>query len=192
MNNCIRAIVVMAALSHAVSATEIATATITSSPIDATDFHYSLVLNDTGTTNVGTFWFAWLPFEDFMPTSPFNILSPANWTAIITGGTPNDGFAIQWVAQPGFVLTPGNSLTGFAFDSATTPAQMAGLSQFFSHPPVTTSVIYGAGPFSDAGATLTADPMPEPSMLLPLLIAAGCVLCWQYARRTKADQRQEI
>jgi hypothetical protein len=166
-----------------VSAAEIATATITSSQIDATDFQYNLVLNDIGTTNVGTFWFAWIPGEDFMATSPVNILSPANWTSTITGGAANDGFAIRWVAQAGFALTPGNSLSGFGFESATTPAEMTGASQFFGHPHVTTSVIYSAGPFSDAGSTFIAAPVPEPSMLVPLLIAGGCVLRRRYAKR---------
>jgi hypothetical protein len=60
------------------SASLIGTATITPSQIDATHYYYDLILNDTGTTTIGTFWFAWKPGQDYMPVQPTDILSPAN------------------------------------------------------------------------------------------------------------------
>ncbi len=142
------------------SASLIATATITPSQIDATDYHYDIVLNDTGTTTVGTFWFAWKPGQDFMPVQPTNILSPANWTDLVTGGGPGDGFAIQWVASAGSELAAGASLPGFSFNSTATPAQIAGDSQFFDNPPVGTSFVYSLTPFSDPGFSFVAASNP--------------------------------
>src|ERR1700753_1111245 len=63
---------------------ERAAATLSFTQINTTTYHYKITLNNTGTTNVGTFWFAWVPGEDFMPTSPTNISSPPSWTSQIT------------------------------------------------------------------------------------------------------------
>jgi hypothetical protein len=38
---------------------------------------------------------------------------------------------------------------------------MSGLSPFFNHPPVTTSFVYNAGPFSDAGFQFVVQTTPE-------------------------------
>jgi hypothetical protein len=128
---------------------ERATAILSFAQISPTTYHYKMTLNNTGTTNVGTFWFAWVPGEDFMPTSPTNISSPPSWTSQITLAGPGDGYAILWTAgQP---LAPGGSLSGFEFDSTTTPQQMAGPSDFFDHPPVLESFVYAGAPFADPG-----------------------------------------
>jgi hypothetical protein len=114
-----------------------------------------------------------------MPNVPATINSPANWIFHVTGaGNETDGSAIQWVANSGFAETPGQSLSGFSFDSATTPAQMAGLNQFYSNPrsPVTTAFIYSGAPFSDAGGELAVAATPEPSSILLTLLGGGLIL----------------
>jgi len=62
-------------------------------------------------------------------------------SAKITNAGASDGFAIQWVAALAAGLTPGQSLS-FAFDSSTTPQQMAGQQPFFPATPVLTSFVY--------------------------------------------------
>ena len=166
-------------------AAENAAATITSTELSPTTWRYSVTLDDTGTTDLGTFWFAWVPGEDFMPVSPTDIDSPASWAAHITGGHAGDGFAIQWVAGAGAALTPGQSLS-FSFDSAATPQQMAGDSTFHPGTSVSTSFVYGGAPFSDAGVEFTvepaATPVPEPSPMA--LLSAGALLVgWRATRR---------
>ena len=47
---------------------ESASATITATP-DGENWQYSIKLVDTGSTTVGTFWFAWVPGEDFLDTN---------------------------------------------------------------------------------------------------------------------------
>ena len=118
----------------------------------STVYHYSINVTDTGTTNIGTFWFAWVPGEDFLPSVPSSESSPSGWGSALTGSrNQSDGTAIQWIATSN-AITPGHSLSGFAFDSADSPSTLAGNSP--SHPasPILTSFVYSAGPFSDAGS----------------------------------------
>ena len=164
------------------AAAESASATFTSTQLSATSWQYSLTLDDTGTTDLGTFWFAWVPGKDFMPTAPSAIASPANWSAKTTHAGAADGYAIQWKAGAGGLLVPGQSLTGFTFDSSTSPQQMLGDSPFFPDTPVTTTFVYSGAPFSDAGVqfTVQAAPVPEPTTAVlmglgALAFAAGMV-----------------
>src|SRR5579871_5258960 len=102
-----------------------ATATFTDSLISPGMYQYDLTLNNVGTTTIGTFWFGWVPGDNFMPVSPTNVTSPAGWGDVITNGGPSNGFAIQWTANStASDLAAGNSLSGFIFDSTLTPAQL--------------------------------------------------------------------
>jgi len=131
-------------------AAEMASATISATQLNSTTWQYDLVLDDVGTTNLGTFWFAWVPGEDFMPTAPTNVASPTSWTANVTGGSYGDGYAIQWVAGAGATLAPGKTLSGFSFQSTTSPTTMAGNSPLYGTP-IPTSFVYSGAPFSDGG-----------------------------------------
>ena len=96
-----------------------ASATISSVP-DGPDFNYTLTLNNASTSNsgIGTFWYAWVPGEDFMATSPISVTPPAGWTNNITNAGPTDGYAIQFLASStASAVQPGSSLT-FSFVSA--------------------------------------------------------------------------
>ena len=118
-------------------------------------WQYTLSIENTGSTTVGTFWFAWVPGEGFLPDLPTVTGSPSGWTAQITDGTPpTNGYSIQWVAAT--PLAPGQSATGFQFTSATSPTVMAGASAIHSGTPVANSFIYQAAPLADAGASVVA------------------------------------
>jgi hypothetical protein len=153
------------------SGAEIATATISGVENSPGEFQYSLTLNDTGTTGLGTFWFSWVPGDNFMSVKPTGITSAAGWQDVVTQGGPSGGYAIQWTAvAPADDLTAGNSLAGFGFESSLTLAQLESPSSGHPSDPVATAFVYGGAPFSDAGFKLTVEPAvansPEPSTFI--------------------------
>lgn len=117
-------------------------------------YHYSITVNDTGTTNVGTFWFSWVPGADFLPSSPSAVSSPTGWTDTLTGtNDSSDGTAIEWVASSN-AITAGHSLAGFNFTTTDSPTALAGNSPTHPADKVLTSFIYSGAPFSDAGVQI--------------------------------------
>jgi hypothetical protein len=115
-------------------------------------FNYNITLTDTGATDIGTFWFSWVPNNDLLPSAPQTVSPPTGWTFNLVGAqNSTDGTSIQWVALAGYALTPGQSLVGFDFSSPDSPASMAGLSP--SHPShnVLTSFVYIGAPQGDPG-----------------------------------------
>jgi len=145
-----------------------ATATFTDTQVSPGVYQYDLTLNDTGTTSIGTFWFAWAPGFGFMTAPPTSIQSPLGWTENITNG----GGAIQWLDSG--ALAQGGSQSGFVFDSTLTPSQLEGPSVIPTDP-VATSFVYIGAPFGDPGLQFVATPaqaaVPEPATIL--LTAAG-------------------
>jgi hypothetical protein len=130
----------------------VASATATVRP-DGSDFDYSIALTNTSSSTVGlgTFWFAWVPGQDFLPSNPISETSPNGWAVnLISHEGSSDGFAIQWVStSPASDLGPGKSLV-FGFKSPDPPAALSGTSQFFQGTPIGTSFVYQGGPFVGA------------------------------------------
>jgi hypothetical protein len=158
-----------------------ATATLSTQQLGPNSYEYSITLNNTGDTNIGTYWFSWIPGYDFLTPSPTNVSSPAGWT----GGVQQDGFipgyyALEWnTATP---LAPGQSLSGFKFDSSESPAALMATSYF---PPysVATSYVYIGPSQGDPGRLFnTAVTVPEP-VGLALLVPALAVLASRRRRR---------
>ena len=143
-----------------VGAALVATAEITAQQISPTTYQYDITLNDTGTTNIATFWYAWVPGEGFLATRPTDITGPAGWTDVVT-----ETYAIQWVTPPAgtSVLGPASSLSGFQFDSTDTPSEVFGLSAASRTTPVGTSFVYANGPLTDPGQEFVVQSTPEPS-----------------------------
>ncbi len=135
-------------------AAEIASGTLLYRQVDASTFRYDIDLQNSGTTNVGTLWYAWIPGHDFMTIAPTNIVSPPGWSAIITGGNAPNGFAIQWVNNSG-PLTSGHTLRGFGFDSQESLAQLADAT-------ISQTFVYSGAPFSDSGFQFNIVPTAHP------------------------------
>src|SRR5258708_3991709 len=49
-------------------------------------YNYTITLNNTAasTSPIGTFWYSWIPGEDFLPSSPTSVQPPTGLTHIIT------------------------------------------------------------------------------------------------------------
>ena len=162
------AVASLAATAHATGIS--ATATVTGTPVSPGVYDYSITLDNTGTTTIGTFWFGWVPGAGFLSATPTSIDSPTGWT----DKTTNSGKAIQWTTST--PLAAGDSLSGFSFDSTETPAQF--LLDFTgtgtgSGDPVTTSTIYAGAPLSGTADEFVATVTPEPSSILLLLTGVG-------------------
>jgi hypothetical protein len=184
------AMVIFPLLSRVASATPIAAATASETPMGS-DFQYSLVLKNnsatpgTAATAIGTFWFGWIPGEDFLETSPLSVSSPTGWQDQITHGGSNDGYAIQWTTtSPSFDLAAGGSLSGFSFTTVDGPGSVFGNSFFYPTTPTRTSFAYEGAPFSDAGSNFVPS-VPEPASVGLFALFGAAML----TRRRRDRQR---
>ena len=151
-----------------------ATATYTDTLVSPGVYDYSITLNDTGTTTMGTFWFSWIPGTGFLSATPTDITSPTGWTETLKPATAGK-IGIQWTTTTDDV-DPGWSLTGFSFESTETPAEL--LLDFSgtgtgAGDPITTSTVYSGAPLVGTGDTFVATATPEPGSMLLTLTGLG-------------------
>ncbi len=151
-------------------ASTMATATYTATQATPGVYTYALTLNNTGTTDIGTFWFSWVPGAGFLTVTPSAYTSPAGWSFTAT----NAGAGIRWVSTTN-LLAAGSSLSGFSFTSTEAPAQLASTSTVngFTDPGAVFYVYQGA-PLTTASYQSVATPAavsvtPEPGTFLLLL-----------------------
>jgi hypothetical protein len=141
-------------------------------------YTYALSFSDapSATSPVGSVWYAWIPGSFYLPGVPTSASAPAGWTANISG------MSIQFTANaPGNYILPGGSLSGFGYQAAFSPAQLA------AAPNSGRSDAYSAGLFSSADDFFTVQfaPVPEPSTLT-LLVCGALGLCLAGRRRLRA------
>jgi len=153
-----------------------ATANYTDTMVSPGVYDYSITLNDTGTTTIGTFWFSWIPGTGFLSATPTDLTSPTGWTETLKPAAAGK-IGIQWTTTiTGDDLDPGWSLTGFSFESTETPAEL--LLDFpgtgtGAGDPITTSTVYSGAPLVGTGDTFVATAAPEPGTMLLTLTGLG-------------------
>ena len=130
-------------------------------------YTYSLSFSNAAnaTSPIGSVWYAWIPGFFYLPDVPTSASAPAGWTAVVSGKS------VQYSANSaGNYIAAGSSLSGFSYQAAFTPAQLA------AAPNSGDSVAYSAGFFSDGGNMFTVrQAVPEPSAGL-LFVAGACAM----------------
>jgi hypothetical protein len=157
----------LASVSAAWSQGQLASGTISGS--GAGPFNYSLTFSDaaSATSPIGSVWYAWVPGQFYLPTTPSSASAPNGWTANISGNS------VQFIANSAANdIAPGHSLSGFGYQASFSPSQLA------AAPNSGVSVAYSGGLFSDAGNTFTvqAVAVPEPSSLTLMLCGSAAFL----------------
>jgi len=150
------------------------------------NYDYNILLHNTGTTQIKTFWFSWLPYSSFLPSIPNSEGAPAGWSGQIVQDTY--GNSILW-STTGSGIAPGASLFGFTLNTADSPTTLAGVDQYFGFYPVTFSYIYADTvaspnavlPGPPGSLTLSPGVVPEPGSLA--LFTLGTLLMWRTRRR---------
>jgi hypothetical protein len=127
---------------------ETASATIGATQLEPAEWQYTTALDDTGSTPVGTFWFAWVPGEDFLDTRPANVTSPAGWTGTVTNAGSTDGYGIRWEASSSSADLQPNGTPSFSFTSGDAPAAVFGNSAFYPTMQVLNALVYTGAPFA--------------------------------------------
>jgi len=155
-----------------------ASGTLVGTP-DATPglYDYTLTLKDTGSTTVGSLWYAWVPGTFYLPHTPNSVSPAANWNDSIVGF--GNGSSIQFTAgSAANDLTPGQSVS-FGFVSQDSPATLQGN---FNGGPTGTSVAYANNSLGGSSFTFVVQSVPEPSTWL---LMAGGGLGWLGLRRKR-------
>jgi len=148
-------------------------------------YNYDISITNTGTSGIGTLWYAWNPGQDYLPTMPTSVGTPAGWTLDgITHGDSGDGYGIHW---GGGTLASGATLDGFLFSSTDSPAVLGGFTTVPDYngqqQPVGDTFVYAGDAFVSASYDLVINPVPAPSGFFGLLPFAGIAILAARRRR---------
>jgi hypothetical protein len=126
-------------------------------------FNYTIVLQNTGSTNLNSFWYGWTASGNNLPSIPSSPGNSLGW------GNSLFGNSIEWVNSSGTALAPGSSGT-FTFFSTSTPAAIttapAGESVAYVH-----GITFSQGVPGDSTGIFSPVLTPEPSSVA--LLAVG-------------------
>src|SRR5438046_212869 len=109
---------VLLGLGRASHAAITASASYTGNQISPGVYEYSITLQNTGTTNIGTFWFGWVvfpPIYDLLPHIPQSVSSPAGWTGAGLNDSIYGGYSAEWTSTTSPLLAA-PTLSGFKVD----------------------------------------------------------------------------
>ncbi len=152
-----------------------ATATI-SGVLSGSVYDYTIVLDNTGTYNLNSFWYGWTQSGNNLPSAPSSAGNSLGWANNL------DGTSIEWENSTGSALTPGNTAT-FTFVSTSTPTQIT-TSPSGESVAYVNGIDFSQGSPGDSTAIFSPTTVPEPSVTG--LCAAGLfgvVGAWRRARK---------
>jgi hypothetical protein len=157
-----------------------AQATMTATP-DGANYDYTITLHNTGTTNIETFWFGWLPGYDLLTSSPTVTKTPANWTTFAESGYYGGNSLEFYDSGTSSGIAPGNSSSDFQFTSPDSPAVLQGNDPVYNYYPETYSYVYAGGAeISDANVinSIPITAVPEPPTALAASIGLLAMIGW--------------
>ena len=164
-----------------------ATATMTAVP-DSGNYDYTITLHNTGSSNIETFWFAWLPGYDFLTSYPTVTKTPTNWTTYIESGYYG-GYSIEFFdTGSSSPLASGQSSSAFQFTSPDSPDVLNAMDPIIGYYPTTFSYVYQGAAQASPFNTINSIPIaavPEPSSFILAFI--GCLAIGSTWRRAAAN-----
>jgi hypothetical protein len=166
------ALVVLVAVAASARAQLNGSATLVNTPVGGGQYSNTISIQNSGTTTIGTFWFAWIPGLDFLPSLPGNVTSPAGWSYQVVHSA---GYSIEWTANsPASYLAAGGSLSGFGFASADSASVLSNLTPVYSRPYFTTeSFFYSGAPLLGQSLDFIVNVVPAPSGVALALVAGS-------------------
>ncbi len=154
----------------------LASGQLSATPGGGGTWDYTMVISDSAsaTSPIGSFWYAWIPGQFYLPTAPSSVQVPTGWSdAIVTAGASSIQFS---ASSSAYDINPGSSLT-FGFVSTDTPTTLAGNAvPTYPTTPIGTTVAYATGFFTTPSETFVVQSVPEPSSLA--LVLAGAFGLW--------------
>jgi hypothetical protein len=159
-----------------------ATGTISDVAAGGGNFDYTIILKNTGTLSLNSFWYGWTVNGNNLPSNPISAANSLGWVNTL------DGNSIQWSnGGTGTALAPGLSAT-FTFLSSSTLSAI-------TTPPSGDSVAYVGGIQFNQGVSgesspvffPTIAPVPEPS---PVGLLAAGLLILAASFKCQAGSRQ--
>jgi hypothetical protein len=131
-----------------------AVATISDTAVSG-GFDYTIILMNTGTTDLNSFWYGWTTSGNNLPSVPSTAANSLGWGNTVSGNS------IKWINSTGTALAPGDS-GSFTFFSASTLAAMttspAGESVAYVH-----GIDFSQGLAGSSTAVFSPTVVPEPS-----------------------------
>jgi len=163
------------AASTAASDAQVATATISGVAAGGGNFDYTITLDNTGTTFLDSFWYAWTQSGNNLTTDPSSAGNSLGWANDL------DGNSIQWVG--GTALAPGHTAT-FTFVDSENPTTI-------TTPPQGESVAYVDGIDFSQGISGDSTGVFSPVLVVPepsawALMAAGLGVTGLWLRTRKS------
>jgi len=158
------ALVVAAASLTASSTTQAQSAVATLSDVAVSGgFDYTILLQNTGATNLNSFWYGWTTSGNNLPSDPSGATNSLDW------GNNLSGNSIKWVNSTGTALAPGQTGLFFFFSSSTpTAITTAPSSESVAY---VHGITFSQGLAGDSTGIITPTVVPEPS--LPALLGIG-------------------
>jgi hypothetical protein len=178
-----------------------ASANYTSGPGTIDTYQYNFNLTNTGDTQISVFWYAWDDSGlNFLPSIPDNVQASDGWYGYPTESYGGGGYTygIEWYDYGAPALMPGDTLSGFSFESNDTPDVLASISDVTPiNPgdppfPVSSSFVYMNFPAQqdgDPGFQFVATPAPEPTAVGLLALGTMSILARRAKRRQHMVQR---